>query len=496
MCATQNPDRDQWDVIVIGGGPPGETAAQYASQFSGLSAVVVEQERLGGECEFWACRPSKALLLVVETRNLAANLPGVREITGDRVDVAATLARRDDMASHYDDAEDVEWMAANNLDLLRGHGRIAGPKTVTVTAADGTTRTITARHAVVLATGTTARVPPITGLAAARPWISRDVTSLREVPRRVVVIGGGAVGCESATWLNGLGADVTILHRGTALLGAVEPFAADIVLRQFQQAGVDVQFNTTVTDVARDGAQDRGRGMMRGATATLTLSNGKQMDVDEIVVATGRRPNSDDLGLDTIDMSTSHGFVEVDDHLTVTGTDWLYAVGDLTGRALLTHMGKYQGRIAGAVIRARAHGQPLDERPYNAVTSIADHRAVPQVVFTDPQVASVGLTEAQARDQGMDVQTAEYDLAGIAGATLLRENYEGRAKIVVDRGTDTLVGVTFVGSGTTDLLHSATVAVVGRVPIAALAHAVPSFPTITEIWLRLLEDLEQRRRSG
>src|SRR6185503_15214510 len=178
------------------------------------------------------------------------------------------------------------------------------------------------------------------------------------------------------------------------------------------------------------------------------------------------------------------GYVPVDDHLSVPGYDWLYAVGDLNGRALLTHMGKYQARIAGAVIGARAEGRPLDGPQY---LDLADHDKVPQVVFCDPQVAAVGITAAQARHRGLDVETVEYDLGHVTGASLQRDGYKGRAALVIDASRDVLVGATFVGPDVAELVHAATVAVVGAVPLSTLWHAVPSFPTVSEIWLRLLE---------
>jgi dihydrolipoamide dehydrogenase len=236
---------------------------------------------------------------------------------------------------------------------------------------------------------------------------------------------------------------------------------------------------------------------LHGGEVTVTLDNGNTITVDEIIVAAGRTPNSDDVGLETVGLQPK-GYVTVDDHFAVQGVDgnWLYAIGDLIGRALLTHMGKYQARLCGEVIAARATGKPLDESGYNPHTDVADHGAVPQVTFTDPEVGSVGLTEQEAHDAGIDVETVEYDMASLAGTYLLSDDYKGRAKLVVDRASDTLVGATFVGAGISELVHSATVAVVGRVPVAALWHAVPSYPTVSEVWLRLLETLQQQRRRS
>jgi dihydrolipoamide dehydrogenase len=310
--------------------------------------------------------------------------------------------------------------------------------------------------------------------------------------------GGGVVACEAATWLIGLGAtEVTIVEGGPRLLGRLEPFASDFVRESLEAAGVTICLGTRVGAVHRPEVNDAGEGWLHGGEVTVTLDNGDSITVDEIVVAAGRTPNSDDIGLDTVGLEPK-GFVEVDDHFAVKGVEgqWLYAIGDLIGRALLTHMGKYQARLCGEVIAARATGKPLDDGPFNPHADLADHGGVPQVTFTHPEVGSVGLTEQQARDDGIDVETVEYDMASLAGTYLLSDDYKGRAKLVIDRASDTLVGATFVGAGIAELVHSATVAVVGRVPVAALWHAVPSYPTVSEIWLRLLETLQQQRRRS
>jgi dihydrolipoamide dehydrogenase len=479
-------------VIVLGGGAAGENAAQYAIQGSDRTAVIVEPELVGGECSYWACMPSKALLRPVEIIDTGRALPGVAEKLSPPPDVGAVLERRDHFTHNHDDSGQVEWAKEIGIDVIRGRGRLTGEKRVELTGLDGDVRALEARHAVVLATGSIATIPPAPGLRDARPWTSRDVTNLAEIPRRVAVIGGGVVACEATTWLHGLGAEeVTIIERGPRLLANLEPFASSITADRMEACGVNVLLETELREVRRPAVQDTGLGRIHGGPATVSAGD-TTFEVDEIVVAAGRAPNSAHIGLDRVgvDVRDSHGHVPTDDHMTVLG-DWLYAVGDVCGRALLTHMGKYHGRIAGDVIAARAEARPLDGLRYR---DVADHDIVPAVIFTDPEVASVGLTEAAAREKGIEIEAIEYDMASVSGASLLRDDYTGRAKLVVDRASDTLVGATFVGAGVAELLHSATTAIVGKVNLDRLWHAVPSYPTVSEVWLRLLEARRQPTR--
>jgi dihydrolipoamide dehydrogenase len=459
---------DTYDVVVIGGGPCGENVADRAVR-GGLTVALVEAELYGGECSYWACIPSKALLRPVELHAAAARIPGLP--AGD-IDVEKVLARRDDFVGGWDDAGQVKWVVDTGIAAVRGHGRLTGEKTVEVLGDDGATTTLSARHAVVVATGTTAAVPPIPGLREAKPWTSREATSMHAVPRRLAVLGGGVVACEMAQAVRGLGADeVTILERGAGLLGRMEPWAGELVAAGLRAAGVVVRTGTQVVDVRRTDAE-----------VTVTLADGSSVTADEVLCALGRRPATTDLGVETVGLEPG-GYLPVDDALQVEGTDWLYAAGDVNGRALLTHMGKYQGRMCGDVIAARAAG-----RPDAHLRATSDHAAVPQVVFTDPQACSVGLTEAAARDDGIDVRVVSYELGHVSGASLQGDGYTGRAALVIDETRRVVVGATFVGPEVADLLHAATIAVVGEVPLERLWHAVPSFPTVSEVWLRLLEE--------
>lgn len=464
---------DSYDVVVIGGGPAGENAADRAVQ-GGLTTALVESELVGGECSYWACMPSKALLRPAQALRAARHVAGAAEAVSGSLDVAAVLGRRDTMAADWSDTGQVDWLVSAGIDLVRGHGRISGEREVTVMADDGATRVLSARHAVVVATGSEATIPPIDGLAQAAPWTSREATSAQEVPGSLAIIGGGVVGVEMATAWSGLGSRVSLIARH-GLLGGMEPFAGERVAAALRDAGVDVLTDTDTAAVRRD---EQG--------VTLTLSDGTEVRADEVLVATGRQPRTAELGLETLGLPAGEP-IETDDTLRSRAADWLYAVGDVNGRALLTHQGKYQARAAGDVIVARALGQPVDERPWGRHVATADAAAVPQVVFSEPEVASVGLTAAAAQEAGHEVRVLDQDLGAVAGASLREDGYAGAARLVVDTGRDVLLGATFVGPDVAELLHAATTAVVGEVPIARLWHAVPAYPTISEVWLRLLE---------
>ena len=455
---------DTFDVIVIGGGPAGENALDRCIK-GGLSAAVVERRLLGGECTFFGCVPSKTLIRPGDVLAAARRAPGAAEAVTRPVDAERAFAQRDYMTSDLTDVSDTKWIESTGATIIRGTGRLAGDRAVEVAENEGGTRRLEARRAVVLAAGTAPFVPPVEGLREIVSWDNRDATSAHEVPRRLLVLGGGAVGVELAQAYRRLGSEeVTVVEGGPRLLAREEPFAGEEVREAFEGEGI-----TVLTDVRAERAS-------RDGTVTLGLADGRELEGDELLVAVGRRPETDELGLETVGLEPGK-YVETDEQLRVKGVGggWLYAVGDVNGRALLTHMGKYQGRLAGDVILGKK------------VSLVSDGAGVPRVTFTDPQVAAVGLTEQAARDAGLDVRVVKTPTGGVPGAYTRGNDTAGSCQLVIDDARKVVVGATFVGPDIQELLHSATIAVVAEVPLDRLWHAVPSFPTVSEVWLRLME---------
>jgi pyruvate/2-oxoglutarate dehydrogenase complex dihydrolipoamide dehydrogenase (E3) component len=451
----------EFDVIVLGAGPAGEVCAGRLGE-AGQEVVVVESHLIGGECSFYACMPSKAMLRPGELLAEVRRIPGVREaVTGD-LDTGALLKRRDEIIHDLDDSAMEPWLTQRGVAIVRAPGRLDGERRVR--AGDDT---LVARKAVVVATGSSPLIPPIDGLREADPWTNRDSTTAKEAPRRLAILGGGVVGVEMAQAYTSFGTQVTLIERGDRVLAREEPFASDDVEQSLREQGADLRLGVSATAVRAEGGE-----------VTLELDDGGPVRADQLLVAIGRRLNTDDIGLDTVGLQPGKA-IEVDD--SMRANDWLYAVGDVNGRALLTHMGKYQARIAADVILGY---------PSGCVASNADGSRSPRVIFTDPHVAAVGYTLDAAQQDGLNVRAIDVPTQGNAGASFYgRDDARGTARLVVDDDRGLIVGATFSGPEIAEFLQAATIAVVGEVPLDTLFHAVPAFPTRSEVWLYLLEAL-------
>ncbi len=452
-------------MIVIGAGPAGEVLAGRLRSRSDKRVAIVERELVGGECAFYACMPSKALLRPAEALAEARRVPGAAEAAAGELDVAAVLRRRNEVIHELDDSRQLPWLRDRGVELIRGAARIAGERRVEVGG-----EVLLAADAVVVAVGSDPLFPPVPGLPEVHAWSNREITTAERVPERLIVLGGGPVGAEMAQAWAWLGSTVTLVEALDRLLPREEPFAGEQVADGLREAGVQLHVGTSASEVRRDGDE-----------ITLKLDSGASLSASHLLVAVGRRPRTDELGLESVGLEGG-GYLEVDDHLQAPGLPWLYAIGDVNSRSLQTHAGKYQARVAADRILGDG-----------GATARSDRDGPPRVTFTDPQVAAVGLTLEQAHERGIRATAVDLDTEATAGGSFYGRGAEGTTRFVVDEDREVLVGVTFVGPDVADLLQAATVATVAELPVRRLAHAIAPFPTRSELWLQFVEAYEARR---
>ncbi len=456
---TASEHHESADVIVIGMGPAGESVAGQLAE-AGLDVVGIDRELVGGECPYWGCVPSKMMIRAAHLLAEARRIPGMAgkvEVTPDWGPVAERI--RAEATDNWDDTVAVERFEGKGGRFVRGHGRLIGPKLVEIATADGDTRTVRASTGVVVAAGTSAAVPPIPGLAETPFWTNRQAIQTTEVPDSLIILGAGAIGLELAQVMARFGSAVTVVEAMDRLAPREEPEVGELLAEVFTAEGIATHTGVAASSVAHDGAR-----------FTVTLADGTELSADELLVATGRKIDLAAVGVASVGLDESARWLAVDENLrAVTGPGGnedlgLWAVGDITGEGLFTHVGMYQSNIAVADILGNQH-EP------------ADYRALPRATFTDPEIGSVGMSEADAREAGIDVVTSVVKVPHTARGWLHKAGNEGVIKLVADPSTRTLVGATAAGPNGGEVVGLLTVAVHARVTIDQLRSMIWAYPT-------------------
>lgn len=474
-----------FDVIIIGAGPIAVFAKNRLAN-AGLDVAIVQYEIYGGECHFFGCLPSKALLRPIEAYEAAKAISGANEAIGSsKIDVDAIFARRDKLVDLWDDSK---YLGADNgsstATVIRGFARIAGNKKVTVQPYGEEKRfALDAKIAVIVATGSSQMTPSIPGIETLQEgkelWINRDAVSSNKVPQHLVILGAGAVGSEMASFYSAVGAKVTLISNSAEILPKVEPEAGKIVRQKLEKQGVVFKLGTHANQITKLGPN----------SIKVELSNGEIVSGSVLLNATGRKPRTFDMGLDTIGLPGEGAAIETNTSFVSTSKPWLYAIGDVNGIAPTTHMGIYQSRIASNAILAALKSQNhpnLTVAPHFTVTKAAQqNNTFPQVIYTEPNIGSIGYTLASAQAAGLKVRAADSSFA-FPGGMLYGDDQPGWARFVIEEGTEKLVGATYVAVEGAEFVNAAQVAIQAGLTLEEMVHVVPPFPSRGEIWTYLL----------
>jgi dihydrolipoamide dehydrogenase len=446
-----------YEVIVIGAGPGGEVCAAQLGK-AGKRVAIIERERVGGECAFWACVPSKVLLRSQQPSFESRQVPGSKAALGGEASFAEAAAWRTETVGNYDDSGQVPFLRDSNVTLIRGQAQIEEPGVVRVG------EQVLKTEATVIATGSQPAIPPIDGLQGDRYWTSREATAAGQAPKRLLILGGGAVGVELAQVFARYGTKVTVIEPAPQLLAKEEPGVAKLLAAALEKDGVSLKLAKSVQKIEW------------GNTCVMaTLGGGEQIETDEMLVATGRSPRTAGLNAQALGLKLNKNAIAVDKQCRAG--DRVYAIGDVTGVAMFTHVAKYQGRIAADSILGKA--------------AEAQYEAVPRCIFTDPEVGAVGKTQAELREANVDYALAEVELTSAARGSLYYDNpVSGSVGLIADKTQRTLLGAYIVGPMASEMIGAASVAIRNKIPVPALLDVMQPFPTFSEAFFNALQALK------